>query len=136
MTKPSTQIKNIMESHLQRHMFGLDIWGQHEIATHDTFTLIHVQGPTRFERYGTIVVSHPELGQWICTIHTGSSQRDGAFLRGTPRLRMTTDEIKAAITTVRTSIAALYRVYAVPRPESTPVVWDMYQERKKRHDNT
>jgi hypothetical protein len=49
---------------------------------------------------------------------------------------MTTDEIKAAITTVRTSIEALYRVYAVPMPAAMPVVWDMYQERKKRHDNT
>jgi hypothetical protein len=127
MTKPSTKIKNIIESHVRGAMFGLNIWGQHEIPTHDTITLIEVCGPSRFERYGSATVYHPTLGKWLCDLHTSDRRSAGAHLRGTPRLVMGADEIKAALAGHRSPLEALYRVYGVPIPDDRPVVvWDAF----------
>lgn len=122
MTKESTQIKSIIESHLRRQLFGMTVYGSFEIPTHDTFTLIEVRGATRFEKYGTATVYHPAFGKWIVTLH---DIRRSVYIRGTPRQVLTAEEIKTYIAEQRTLLDSLYRVYDVPMPEYKPVIWDL-----------
>lgn len=122
MAKESTQIKNIIQSHLQRQLFGMTVYGSFEILTHDTFTLIEISRATRFEKYGTATVYHPAFGKWIATLH--DTQRN-VYMRGTPRQVLTAEEIKTYIAEQRTLLEPLYRVYDVPMPEYKPVIWDL-----------
>ena len=121
MSKPATQIKNIIDSHLRGGLFGMKIWGIFEIPTHDSVTVVECWGPSRFERYGSATVYHPALGKWICSL-------DGSHLRGTPKQAMTTEDIRSALSETRSQMEALYRVYNVAMPEIKPVLWDAYWE--------
>lgn len=121
MTKPATQIKNIVESHLRGGMFGMKIWGVFEIPVHDSITIVECWGPSRFERYGSATVYHPTLGKWIVSL-------DGPHMRGAPKQAMTAEEIRAALAETRSQMAALYRVYNVSAPEVKPALWDPYWE--------
>jgi len=107
MSKPSTQIKNIVVSHLRGALFGIPTKGMHEIATHDSITAIECYGASRFERYGTATVYHPELGKWRVSLDAS-----GQHVRGTPVQAMTADAIRAALA-AQESLEVLYRVYKV-----------------------
>lgn len=122
MSKPATQIKNIIESHLRGGLFGMNIWGIYEIPTHESVTVVECRGPSRFERYGSAAVYHPTLGKWVVSL-------DGPHLRGTPKQAMTAEEICGHLAETRSQMTALYRVYDVPMPETKPVAWDAYWEK-------
>lgn len=118
--KTQTEIKNLMASHLRRQMFGMEIYGQHEVAMGDLVCVIEVRGPNRFERYGSFMVYHPLFGKWQATLlsvhHTGK-----------PVQVFTADEIRENLKTAE-SKDFIYKVYGVEKPEYKRVIWDIAQE--------
>ncbi len=106
-----TEIKNIITSHLRGSLFGMEIYGQHEIAISDGITVLIVTGASRFERYGCVTVYHPTHGKWQATLLS-------AHHCGKPSLVMSADEIRENITRVP-SQDFVYRVYGGERPNTT-----------------
>lgn len=124
MSNTQTEIKNLMASHLTRKMFGMEIYGQHEITVSDgrvdLVCVIEVRGASRFERYGSFVVFHPLFGKWQATLlsehHTGK-----------PVQVLTADEIRENLKTVA-SKDFVYKVYGGEKSEYKRVIWDIAQE--------
>ncbi len=120
----ATSIKNLIASHLRGGLFGMAIYGRHEIPMHDgtqdRICVIEVSGKTRFERYGRVAVYHPLYGKWIATLlsehHTGK-----------PIQVLTLEQITAEMMRVRTE-DFVYKVYGVTPPDAAPVIWDAYWE--------
>jgi len=117
MAKESTEIKNLIISHLRGGMFGMEVYGEHEIACHDgaqkRVCVIQVNQPNRWDRYGQIVVYHPMFGKWLANL-------DNKSLRGMPMQAFTVAEICAQPT--RSPMIA--RVFGVEL-DTTVAVWDM-----------
>ena len=119
-----TEIKNLMASHLSRKMFGMEIYGQHEIKVtdgqNDFVCVLDVRGAGRFDRYGTFAVYHPLFGKWQASLlsehHTGK-----------PVQVLTADQIRDSLKTNQ-SQDFIYRVYGVEKLEYAPIVWDWAQE--------
>ena len=125
MTTAITAIKNLIASHLRGTLFGMDIYGQHELSMFDgkaeCIGIIEVRGPSRFERYGTVTVYHPWLGKWIANLLSEHHA-------GKPVLVLSVEEIKANIAQTRTA-DFIYKVYGGETPaETAPVSWDPYWE--------
>ena len=124
MASITTEIKNTMASHLQRRMFGMEIYGQHRSAFFDgkenRMSVIEVKGPSRFERHGVVILWHPHYGKWQATLlsehHTGK-----------PVQVLTADAVKEYAAKTRTS-DFIYEIYQIEAPECKPVVWDTYWE--------
>lgn len=118
--KTQTEIKRLMTSHLTRGLFGLEVYGQHEIPMGDLVCVIEVRGPSRFERYGSFVAFHPIFGKWQATLlsarHTGK-----------PVQVLTADQIRENLKTAA-SKDFIYKVYGVEKPEYKPVIWDIAEE--------
>jgi len=110
MTSTATEIKNTITSHLRRRLFGLEVYGQHEIpmGQGNPPCIIEVRGANRFARYGVVIVYHPTFGKWQATLLSEHHC-------GKPVLVMTTDEIR--VNAARTPSADfIYRVYGGEKP--------------------
>lgn len=128
MASTTTEIKNIISSHLRGTLFGMEIYGRHESAIFDgkeERTLIfEVTGATRFERYGRVVVYHPTFGKWQATLLSEHHC-------GKPVQVLTTEEIQEELKIARTaSPDYIYKVYGGEKPSTPPVSWDPYWEAK------
>ncbi len=122
--KTQTEIKNLMASHLNRKLFGMEIYGQHEHTIfdgkQDRVLIIEVTGATRFERYGCVIVYHPTFGKWqarlLSEYHTGK-----------PIQVLTTEQIQESIK-IAPSQDFIYKVYGGEKPNTPPVSWNPYWE--------
>lgn len=122
MASTATEIKNIITSHLRRAMFGMEIYGRHDIAgfdgKQDTVTVIEVYAASRYERYGIVRVYHPTHGKWQATLLSEHHC-------GKPVQVFTAEDIRASIA-VTPSQDFVYRVYGGEKPDVAPVAWDAY----------
>ena len=117
MASEATAVKNIIISHLRRSMFGMEIYGQHEIAVFDRgegVCVIEVNRPNRWDRYGQVILYHPAFGKWVASLLSESHC-------GKPVQAFTADEIRAEPT--RSPMIA--KIFG-NNLDTTPVVWDGY----------
>lgn len=113
MASTATEIKNVMTSHLRRGLFGMEIYGQHEISMglDNPPCIIEVHGASRFERYGVVIVYHPTFGKWQAALLS-------ARHCGRPALVLSADEIRANIARIP-SQDFIYKVYGGEKPNTT-----------------
>lgn len=126
MASVTTEIKNLIASHLRRSMFGMEIYGRHEHTIfdgkQDRVLIIEVTGASRFERCGRVVVYHPVFGKWQATLLSEHHS-------GKPVQVLTTEQIQEAIKASPTQ-DFIYKVYGGEKPNTPPVSWDPYWEAK------
>jgi hypothetical protein len=124
MASITTEIKNLIMSHLRRSMFGMEIYGRHEHTIfdgkEDRTLIIEVKGASRFERYGCVVVYHPTFGKWQAALLSEHHC-------GKPVQVLTAEEIQQSIK-VTPSPDFIYKVYGGEKPNTPPVSWDPYWE--------
>lgn len=115
MASTATEIKNLINSHLRRSMFGMEIYGQHE---HNIFDgkenrtlVLEVRGANRFMRHGVVTVYHPLFGKWQASLLSEHHC-------GKPVQTMTVEEIRKNISRIP-SQDFIYKVYGGSRPDTT-----------------
>ena len=115
MAKIETEIKNLINSHLRGELFGMEIYGQHEKVIfdgkQDRSLVIVVRGASRFERYGTVTVYHPNFGKWQATLLSENHC-------GKPHLIMSLEDVRAEIARIPAQDFA-YRVFGGEKPDGT-----------------
>jgi hypothetical protein len=125
MSNPATQIKNLITSHMRRDLFGMPVYGQHELpmTTDDgsaAVCILIVSAPNRFD-YGQIVIFHPMFGKWL----SNGTPRGGW---GKPVQAMTADQVRACIADGSTRADYLTKVYGGSISTAPIPAFDKYLE--------
>lgn len=127
MANVTTEVNNIIKSHLGRTMFGMNIYGRHEHTFFDgkenRTMIIEVKGANRFERYGQVIVYHPHHGKWVAKLLSEHHS-------GKPVQALTTAQIQESIQKALTA-DYIYTVYGRPDVMPDPVSFDPYWEKER-----